>query len=193
MVMANQSEKLWPRVAWHHVMLVIVATLIVHLAATFLATMNTHQSAYYRLAASLPLNTMQVLEPISPSHQPLPFMAPDSHYAVCRFSSAKGPVSVQATLPDRGWTVGIYHPDGSTAYFAAGAVNRPIVINLTIIAGEDRFVAPTPSPAEPAAAPELSVSALEGLIVVRSPDRGDAYRKDDERVLAQSRCIARGY
>jgi uncharacterized membrane protein len=195
MAMADQTEGIWNRLEWHwrYLLLIAIGTAIVHLVATFMATSDSSRSAYYRLAAALPTNAMQLLEPISPKHQPLPFLSPDARYAVCKFSSAKGPIDVRAVLPDRGWTIGIYNTDGSTAYFAAGAIARPINIALTIIAGDDRFVGLSPLTLGATANPEITISAREGLIVVRAPDRGSAYQNLDVQEIVKASCTARSY
>lgn len=193
MAMAGDTVKFWPRFQWRYLLLIAVATAIVHLVATFIATADMKNSAYYRLAGALPVNAMQVLEPIAPDHQPLPFLSPDARYAICSFSAEKGPVDVRALLPDRGWTLGIYKPDGSTAYFAAGATARPIQIAITVLAGDDRFVGLSPLTLGATANPDITVAARQGLIVVRAPDRGGAYQKRDEQVLAKASCTARSY
>lgn len=193
MAMTNDAASFWPRFQWRYLLLIAVATAIIHLVATFIATADIKSSAYYRLASAMPVNTMQLLQPISPDHQPLPFMSPEARYAICNFSAAKGPVAVRAVLPDRGWTLGIYKRDGSTAYFAAGATGRPIQIAITILAGDDRFIGLSPQTLGATANPDITVAVREGLIVVRAPDRGEAYQKLDAQVLAQARCTPRSY
>lgn len=193
MQISGETLKYLPRFDWRNLLLIAVATAIVHLVVTFMATSDTRGSAYHRLAGALPLNTMQVLQPIAPDHQPLPFLSPEARYAMCSFSSAKGPVQVRAILPDRGWTLGIYNPDGSTAYFAAGAIGRPINVSITILAGDDRFVGLSPTTVGATASPDITVAAREGLIVVRAPDRGRAYQKVNEELLAKATCAPRSY
>ncbi|HPG89595.1 MAG TPA: hypothetical protein PLD46_08065 [Hyphomicrobium sp.] len=195
MDIATQSAKIFPRIPARYFLLLPVAAAIVHLVATFIAMSDTRGSAYYRLDGALPVNTMQVLQPILPAHQPLPFLSSDARYAICRFSSAKGPVDVSAQLPDRGWTLGVYHPDGTTAYFAAGSLSRPTKVAITILAGDDRFVGSSQqtSGLTGQTVPQLTVAAREGLIVVRAPDRGQAYRQSEAAVLALAKCTGRAF
>ncbi len=195
MSLATETAKLWPSFQWHYLLLLPVAAGIVHLVVTFSAMQNTHASAYSRLKPNLPDNTMKTLQPITPDHQPLPFLSPDARYAMCRFSSRGGPVDVKAILPDRGWTLGVYHPDGTTAYFAAGATGRSSVIALTLLPGDDRFLGLSPQAlGKPASAvPQLTIKAREGLIVVRAPDRGAPYRQGDEEILAKASCAAQPF
>lgn len=184
-----------PRIQARYFLLLPVGAAIVHLIATFVAMADTRNSAYERLRSELPLNSMQVLQPISPQHQPLPFLSSDARYAICKFSSAQGPVDVSAQLPDRGWTLGVYRPDGSTAYFAAGSLSRMTNIAFTLLASDDRFVAQPPAgvgkDGAASHAAQLTVAAREGLIVLRAPDRGQAYRQPEDAVLQLARCKGR--
>lgn len=195
MDIASETAKLWPSFQWRYLLLLPVAAGIVHLIATFLAMADTGASAYKRLQTALPANAMKVLQPIAPDHQPLPYLSPDARYAMCRFNSRGGPVEVKAVLPDRGWTIGVYHPDGMTAYFAAGSAGRSSAIALTLLPGDDRFLGLSPQAlGKPAnAVAPLTVKAREGLIVVRAPDRGAAYRQSDEETLAKASCSAQPF
>ena len=125
---AAEAQKMWPAFEWRYLLLLPVAAAIVHLIATFMAMSDTRNSAYQRLSAALPLNTMKLLPAVVPGQQSLPFLSPDARYAMCRYSSAKGPIDVKAVLPDLGWTLGVYSVDGTTAYFAAGATAHPATI-----------------------------------------------------------------
>jgi uncharacterized membrane protein len=195
MNIADDAAKLWPSFQWRYLLLLPVAAGIVHLIATFLAMADTRNSAYQRLSAALPINAMKVMAGVKPGQQPLPFMAADAQYAMCRFSSKQGPVDVNAVLPDRGWTLGVYYPDGSTAYFAAGSAGRPLAVALTLLPGDDRFLGLSPQALgkPPTAASQVSISIKSGLIVLRAPDRGSAYRLGDEAMLAKATCAAQPF
>ena len=189
------ATTIWPAMRWRYLLLLPVAAAIVHLIATFIAMSDLRGSAYQRLLPALPLNVMQVLQPIAPDHQPLPFLSADVRYAICSFSSAQGPVDVTAQLPDRGWTVCIYRHDGTTSYFADGARARPASVAVTILPGDDRFVGLPPQSSSDgiAAVAQLTVAVREGLVIVRAPDRGRAFRHADEDVLATAKCTARAF
>ena len=104
-------------------------------------------------------------------------------------------MTVTAVLPDLGWTLGIYHPDGTTAYFAAAAAGRTTNIALTVVPGDDRFLGVAKQATGKAATlvPQLVVSARDGLVVVRAPDKGVAYRQGDEVTLSKASCIAQAF
>jgi hypothetical protein len=191
----TERTRIWPAFEWRYLLLLPVAAGIVHLLATFIAMSDTRNGAYKRLQSAMPNNSMKILQPITPDHQPLPFLSPDARYAICRFSSRAGPVEVKAVLPDRGWTLGVYHPDGTTAYFAAGSAKGVSAIALTLIAGDDRFMGLSPQALgkQGSTIPGLTVTARDGLIVVRAPDRGAAYRQSDEEILAKASCAAQSF
>ena len=143
MNLAEDAAKFWPSFQWRYLLLLPVAAAIVHLIATFMAMSDTRGSAYSHLA-SLPLNVMKLQPPIAPGQQALPFLSPDARYAICRFSARQGPVDVKASLPGLGWTLGVYYPDGSTGYFAAGAAGRTTSVAITLLPGDDRFLGLSP-------------------------------------------------
>ena len=195
MSIASETAKIWPSFQPRYLLLMPVAAAIVHICATFIAMSDTRGSAYKRLAASLPLNTMRLLPPIAAGQQPLPFLSPDARYAICRYSSRQGPVNVKALLPDLGWTLGIYNADGSTAYFAAGSAAHPTTVALTLLPGDDRFLGLSPQAlGKPAGAnPQVAITAKDGLIVVRAPDRGAATRASEEAIVAKATCSAQAF
>lgn len=180
---------------WRVLAAIPAAAGVVHILATLAAMNDTAQSAFAILKPVLPVNKMVVLPPIAPGQQPLPFLSPDARYAICHFDTANGTIAVSAKLPDLGWTIGIFNPDGSSAYVAAASPGRATSIALTIVPADDRFMGLTPEAKGiiNAGQAPLTVAAREGLIVVRAPDRGLAYRSDSEAGLAQASCGPKTY
>ncbi len=180
---------------WRFLAAIPAAVGVVHILATLIAMNDTSNSAYARLTPSLQINKMAVLPPVAPDQQPLPFMSPDARHAICHFNTSSGPVEVVAKLPDHGWTLGIFNPDGSSAYFAAASPGRETAIALTIVPADDRFMGLTPEAKGiiNAGQAPLTVAARQGLIIVRAPDRGMAYRAETEAALAQVSCGPKSY
>lgn len=181
------------RIPWPTMAAVVIATAIVHLVATFMAMSDTRNAAHARLAARFPVNTMSFAAADAPGQQPLPFMAADARYAICPFDTSAGPVEVRALLPDVGWTLGIYRPDGTSAYFANASRSRETDITLSIVATEDRFMGLTPQALGKVsnAAPTLSVTAHRGVVIVRAPDRGLPYSALSEAALQKAACVTK--
>ena len=180
---------------WRMIAAIPVAAAAVNILATFIAMGDTSNTAYSRLAPKLDVNKMQLLAPVVHGQQPIPFLGADARYAMCRFDTSKGPVTVSAVLPDIGWTLGIYRPDGTTAYLATSAPGKTNDVSVTSVQSEDRFLGLVNAGRKEPVQREsrLSITARDGVIVVRAPDKGLAYRTEIEKVLARAQCSAAPY
>lgn len=180
---------------------IVIAALtaaIIHILATLGAPRLAGSTPFAKLAPIAPLHKFEVLAPIAPNTvekphaQPLPFMASDVRYAMCRYDTSKGPVTVTARLPGRGWTLSLYTPEGDNFYTAAGQEGQlhDIALQLTPIA--DRFLGLTPEARGKVseATSTLSMATGRGLAVLRGPDRGIAYRGETEGILRSASCVA---
>ena len=168
----------------------VVSAAIIHILATLAAPRLTGSTPVGRLARVAPLHRFEVLPQVTPQSQPLPFMAPDVRYAMCRYETARGPVTVTARLPGVGWSLSLYTPDGDNFYTALGqdGLVSDIALQLTPIA--DRFLGLTPEARGKAseATSTLNIATGSGVAVLRGPDRGIAYRADTEATLRLARC-----
>ncbi|MFT3731020.1 MAG: hypothetical protein QM780_06270 [Hyphomicrobium sp.] len=176
---------------WRLLLIFFAVLAIVHIVATFLAVNDTRGSAYWRLAHAFAKNKMTIAQEVAPKRQPLPFLAPDARYAICPFETANGTLRVRALLPDLGWTVGVYAPDGTNLYFAAASADRETTIDLSIIPSDERFLG-LPSVNAANTDPQQTIAAEKGLIVVRAPDKGEPYRADELAALAKASCSLGG-
>jgi uncharacterized membrane protein len=172
-----------------HVATALVAAGILHIGATFAHSYFATSTAYQRLAAELPMNAMKVLPPVTPSTQPLAFLGADARYAMCRVDTAEGPVSLDVRLPEPGWALTLTSPAGETLYAASGQPDRAVELALKIVPSDERFMGLTPEARGIAAdAVPLVVAARSGLVVLRAPDKGFAYRDLIEAELRRARC-----
>jgi uncharacterized membrane protein len=172
---------------WRLLAIFVLLAGIVHLVVTFLAVNDTRRSAYSRLTQLFAKNTMTIADAVAPHHQPLPFIAPDARYAFCPFETKNGTMRVRALLPDLGWTVGVYAPDGTNLYFAAASADRETTIDLSIVPSDDRFMG-LPASTATNVDPQQTIAAARGLIVVRAPDKGEPYRADELAALSKATC-----
>ncbi len=189
---APQSGRLFD---WRFLAMLVVGACAVHIIASLAAMRDTSRSAFTRLAPALPANKMVILPPIDAAHQPLPFLAADARYAMCRFDTSAGPVEVKVELPDQGWTVGVYRKDGSSAYSSTAPAGRISDVQVTIIPTGDRFLGLTPEAKGKinTGAPPLTVTAAQGFVVVRAPDKGVPYAAESEAGLAKASCAPKAY
>ena len=182
----------WLRTRLRVLLLAVITAAILHIVATLAAPRLAGSTPFSKLAPVVPLHKLLVMPAIAPSTQPLPFMAPDVRYAMCRYDTGKGPVTVSARLPGRGWALALYTPAGDNFYTASGqdGQSTDIVLQLTPVA--DRFLGLTPEARGKAseAVTSLDIATDKGLIVIRAPDRGLAYRAETDAILKRANCVA---
>lgn len=185
---------------WHYVAAAVITVGILHICAVFAAPELATGTAYQRLAATLPVNKMVLLPPITPSAQPLPFLTADGRYAMCRFETSKGPVAITAALPERGWTLALHSPDGENFYTATAQPGSRTEISLLLVPTEERFLdlglelgTGSQQPQQQPEGEALKLSAREGVVVLRAPDRGIAYRPRMEGLLKRAECMQKSF
>ena len=123
-------------------------------------------------------------------------MSPDARYAMCRFDTSGGPVTVSATLPaDPGWMLAVVSPQGDNIYATASVPSRPTPVSIVLVPSEEAFLGVTPEARGIARdeQPPVAVSATRGIVVVRGPDMGFRDQRHVEAVLKDARCTARSF
>jgi uncharacterized membrane protein len=163
---------------------------ILHICATLTAPLFSVTTAFARLEPLLPVNEMKILPPVTPEAQPLPFLTPDVRYAMCRYDSTGGPVTVTAVLPGRGWSLALHTPNGDNVYAATGRDDRSTTLRLRIVPTEDRFFGLSPEAqgmARPTARTQ-TVASTRGVAIIRAPDKGQAYQRIIEADLLRAHC-----
>lgn len=179
------------KVNWRVVLAGLFAIGALHIIAVFTEPYVSGSDAYDRLKGKLPLNKMIVLPPVSDENQPLPFMAPDARYAMCRYTTENGPVAVNAVLRGPGWLLTAFDDTGISLNTTVAATDRlQTVVALRLMPSDDRFMGLSPqsrglSTKETTALP---VGAQRGMIVVRAPDQGSAFAELQEAALLQASC-----
>lgn len=186
-------KRLWARITSINVPLVAAALFasgILHILATLATPLLTPTSGYGRLAGELPENAMQILPPVAPDAQPLPFMPPDARYAICRFDTTNGPVSLSAMLPEPGWALSLFSPSGDNFFNSVAGPGRRPEVSILLVPGEDAWR--TGGQSSPATAitrdATLTISVNEGIAIVRAPEKGEAYRARAMADLKRARC-----
>ncbi|MEQ1578499.1 MAG: hypothetical protein ABL894_12685 [Hyphomicrobium sp.] len=165
---------------------------VLHILAVLATPQLSAGQAHRRLTAGMALHTMTILPPITPSSQKLPFMTADALYAVCPYDTQKGPVAITATLPAPGWALALYSSEGANFYVSVAQPNRPTTVSLLLSATDDRFTGLTPQALglSPRDETQLKVPADKGFVLLRAPDQGLAYRKQNLATLRSARCAA---
>jgi len=169
----------------------IVAIGILHICTTLASPFLVEKTAYGRMEKQLPLNEMKILPPVTPTSQPLPFLSADVRYAMCRFSSTQGPITITAFLPDKGWTLSIHTPKGDNIYTATGNSSHTSLITLKLVASSNSFSGLTPQSLGLSLKedPIQVLEAKNGIAVVRAPDRGEAYIRNTILAMRRAKCF----
>lgn len=186
----------WPLASlipsWRMLAAAACAASVLHILATLALPHLVPNQPFSRLTAEVPLHTMTILPPVTPSTQKLPFMSADALYAICPFDTHKMPVTVNADLPAPGWSLALYSPEGENFYVAVASPGRPTNVSLLLTATDDRFNGLTPQARglSPPDAAQLKVPADKGFVLLRAPDQGHAYRQQNLNALRSAKCAA---
>jgi uncharacterized membrane protein len=175
---------------WINRRMVLAALLlggIVHICATFAASIPTAGQAYRQLADRLPANRMTVLPQQAPGHQILPELPPDMLYAMCRFDLHQGAVAVRATVLGPGWALSVHTPQGNNFYVLTGQPARSTEVSFLLVPSMPDAVLAIPR-RESATDTQIASPALEGVVVLRAPIRGLAWTAETEAVLQRASC-----
>lgn len=183
-----------PRVKFRVIIAAILGAVILHILTTLAAPRLAQSPAYGRLAKLLPVNTMKVLPPVAPGAQPLPFMGPDSRYAMCLFDTTKGAVRITASLPGAGWSLSVFSDKGDSLYTSVAQPGRRTDVSLMLSTSDGKFAGLTPEAAGQAVQEDraLSLSVKRGVAILRAPDQGNAYGTLNEAELKRALCTANG-
>ena len=164
------------------------------LAAPHLAT----GTAWRQLSPQLPINEMKMLPAVKPGAQPLPFMAPDVRYAMCRFDLDAGALEIKSRLLDPTWSISLFTPRGENfSTFTTLDLMKPEVelvvapnAERTLLESVQTFLTRTERETRGQRDPGIVITApaREGLAVIRAPIMGVAFQKEVEAALAAATC-----
>jgi uncharacterized membrane protein len=160
---------------------------IVHICATFAASIPNNGQAYRLLVDQLPPNRMTALPQQAPGRQILPELPPDMLYAMCRFDLHQGAVAVRATVLGPGWALSVHTPQGNNFYVLTGQPGRSTDVSFLLVPSMPDAVVSIPR-REGATDTQIASPALEGVIVLRAPIRGLAWTTDTEAIVQRASC-----
>lgn len=183
----------WLRaLGWHTFLTAIVLGIVVHILVVLLLPEVSQSSAYRRLAKTLPVNQIQILPPVSPDNQPLPFMSPDMRYAACRFDLSAGPVAVSANVIDTSWMLALYSVDGANVSTISGATLQSGRVSFVLVPDGDRLYSGILGGRGTAIARSTKVKfpSKLGMLIISVPHQGTAYAASNAAALRQANCHA---
>jgi uncharacterized membrane protein len=189
---ARPAPPSWLRkIHWRTAIGALLLAGIVHVTATLAVPLLGPGMAYQKLRELLPANTMVVVPPLRPGKQLLPFLMPDAYYGICRYSLADGPITVTAPLTDLGWTLSLHTPHGDNFYVIPGQQQRTTDLSLVVVPAAEKSgdLIPAVTRRAPAASEDQIASpSEEGLIIIRAPLKGLAWKGEAEATLARAKC-----
>jgi uncharacterized membrane protein len=101
----------------------IFGSVAIHLSTLLALPTMTPNSAYFRLAANVPLGEVRLLPRATPENSGLPYSDPFAFLATCRFDLAEGPLRLRATADgDHPLSVSVRLANGAIIY--SGADNQ---------------------------------------------------------------------
>jgi uncharacterized membrane protein len=178
-------------VGWRAVAGALLLGGIIHIIATMAVPIISSGHAFARLQDSLPLNRMVLLPPLAPGKQPLPFLAPDALYAMCRYDISVDLLLVSTPMIHAGWTLSLHTPQGDNFYVMPAPETRRDTVSLTVVPSAERLGEFAATPRRISAQETLVASpSWQGLVVVRAPLKGLAWRAETEAALRRASCTS---
>ncbi len=178
---------LWRLLDWRVALGGLLVGGLVHIGMVMTATLNPQGSAFKRIREQLPVNRAQTLPAPIPGKQPLPYMVPDALYVLCRYDLSVDSLRISTSLMERGWTLSLHTAMGDNYYVMPGQAKRTDV-SFVIFPGTGSMET-GPAPRRFGSGDvQITSPTLEGLVVVRAPLKGIAYRAETEAALAFTSC-----
>lgn len=178
---------LWRLMDWRVALAGLLVGGLAHIGMVMMATLNPPNSALKRIREQLPVNRAQMLPAPIPGKQPLPYMTPDALYVFCRYDLSVDSLRVSAALMERGWTLSLHSAIGDNYYVMPGQAKRTDV-SFVIFPGTGS-VESGPAPRRFGSGDvQITSPSLEGLVMMRAPLKGIAYRAETEAALAFTSC-----
>lgn len=176
-------------VSWRTVIGAVLLGGIIHITATLAVPLVSSGPAFTKLRDTLPANRMVVLPPLAPGKQPLPYLPPDALYAMCRYDISVDSLTVTAAMAHAGWTLSLHTPQGDNFYVMPAQQLRRGEVSLTVVPGAERLSEFATTPRRLSATEsQIPSPSYEGLVVVRAPLKGLAWRAEAEAILRRASC-----
>ena len=97
-------------------------------------------------------------------------------------------MAVSAVLSDPGWTLSLHTPQGDNFYVMPSQQLRRSEVSLVISPAAERLVDFVSSRRYSGDASQIESPVTEGLVLVRAPLRGLAWRAETEAKLRRANC-----
>lgn len=162
---------------------------IVHVVTVLALPRAATQSAYSRLAAIAPVNTVTALPAPKPGAAVLPFMDPAFATSVCRFDLGGGPIKISLAVDQAYSAVSFYTRSGIAFYAINDRAAGRKVIELDLMTADQRNALPEDQ--DVTAADRLIVESptMTGLVMFRALAPEPSLMSAAQSTVAAARCI----
>jgi uncharacterized membrane protein len=179
----------WTRqIGWRTVLGAGLLAGIVHISTTLAVPLIGPGNAFRKIRDTLPVNQMVFLPAPTPGNQLLPYMAADALYAVCRYDLRAAPLNISAVLADRGWTLSLHNTQGDNFYVLPAQQLRNGEVNFVVVPEAERGLDLGSARRQGALDSQIDAPSLEGLVLIRAPLRGLAWKAETEAKLKRASC-----
>ncbi len=176
-------------VGWRTVIGAVLLGGIMHILVTLAVPFVTSSTAFAKLRETLPANRMVILPPATPGKQALPFLTPDALYAMCRFDVSVDSLAVTAAVAHTGWTLSMHTPQGDNFYVMPAQQQRRNDVSLLVVPATSTLSEFATTPRRVSATDsQIPSPTNEGLVIVRAPLKGLAWRAETEALLRRASC-----
>ena len=176
-------------VGWRTVIGAALLGGVLHILATLAVPFFGASTAFAKLREALPANRMVVMAPPAPGKQALPFLTPDALYAMCRFDVSVDSLAVTAAVAHAGWTLSMHTPQGDNFYVMPAQQLRRADVSLVVVPAASTLSEFSSTPRRISATDsQIPSPSSEGLVIVRAPLKGLAWRAEAEAILRRATC-----
>jgi uncharacterized membrane protein len=176
-------------VGWRTLIGAVLLGGVLHILAILAVPFVTSSTAFAKLREALPINRMVIMAPPTPGKQAIPFLTPDALYAMCRFDLSVDSLAVTAAMADAGWTLSMHTPQGDNFYVMPAQQLRRGDVSLLVVPAAERLSEFATTPRRTSASEsQIPSPSSEGLVILRAPLKGLAWRAEAETMLRRASC-----
>lgn len=176
---------------WRLLAAALTAAAIIHILVTLTSVQFSEAQSYRTLVRGLPVNQVTFAPAVTYQAQPLPFFGADSLYSYCPYDASASRIRISVVLPESGWSLSLHTPKGENFYYVAGTNRQPTNIKLLLVPPGNVFAhGSTEVGKAEQAVPRIKLPHVRGVVILRSPQKGFAYRRRVDEMRSTFKCRA---
>ena len=178
---------------WRLITSALISGVIVHILVTLSSAQFGEAASFKLLTRGLPINQVAFGQSIRANAQPLPFFNADALYSFCHYNASATRIRVSAKLPEAGWSLSLHTPKGQNFYYVPGTDRRETNVELMLEPPGNVFAhGSTEVTQNQQNIPVVKLPHVRGLVILRAPIKGLAYRRQIDEQRAAFKCRVSG-